>query len=292
MDALGSQRRRYALAGLLACGSGWRGALARPRTPPDGLALAMAKEASPGIDPAGYLVSEKCDGVRAVWDGAQLCFRSGLPVHAPEGFIARLPSQPLDGELWLGRGRFEALVGAVRRKQPLESEWRDVRYMLFDLPAEPGGFAARAQALERLARRTGWAQLEALPQTPVAGRAALQRRLDQVVADGGEGLVLHRADAQYSTGRSDKLLKLKQVHDAEATVLAHIPGQGRLSGRLGALRVRTPDGLVFLLGSGFTDDERASPPPPGTVVTYTYRGRTGAGVPRFASFLRVRPDGA
>jgi len=287
MHALGSQRRRYALAGLLACGTGWRGAQARP-----GLALALAKEAPPDIDPAGYLVSEKCDGVRAVWDGTRLCFRSGLPVRAPQNFIARLPRQPLDGELWLGRGRFETLVGAVRRHEPVESEWRDVRYMLFDLPAEPGGFATRAQALERLAQRIGWAQLQAVPQATVADRDALQRRLARVVAEGGEGLVLHRADAPYRAGRGDHLLKLKQVHDAEATVLAHVPGQGRLSGRLGALRVRSPEGLVFLIGTGFSDEQRASPPPPGTVVTYTYRGRTDAGVPRFASFLRVRPDGA
>lgn len=287
MNALGSQRRRYALAGLLAFGTGWRGAHARP-----GLALAMAKEAPPDIDPTGYLVSEKCDGARAVWDGTRLCFRSGLPVRAPAAFIARLPPQPLDGELWLGRGRFEALVGTVRSERPVESDWREVRYMLFDMPAEPGDFAARAQALEQLVQRTGWAQLEALPQAPVADRAALQRRLDAVVAEGGEGLVLHRADAPYAAGRSDRLLKLKPVYDAEATVLAHVPGQGRLSGRLGALRVRSPDGRVFLIGTGFSDEQRASPPPPGTVVTYTYRGFTDAGVPRFASFLRVRPDGA
>jgi DNA ligase-1 len=44
------------------------------------------------------------------------------------------------------------------------------------------------------------------------------------------------------------------------------------------------------LGTGFTDAQRAAPPAIGTWVTYRYRGTTDKGVPRFASFLRVRED--
>ena len=117
---------------------------------------------------------------------------------------------------------------------------------------------------------------------------ALQRRLDEVVAAGGEGLMLHRADALYETGRSASLLKLKPLHDAEARVIGHVAGRGRHAGRMGALRVRSPAGVDFLLGTGFSDAERESPPPLGSWVTFTHRGFTADGVPRFASFLRVR----
>ena len=110
-------------------------------------ALLLAQSAPAGIDPTGYLVSEKFDGVRAVWDGRVLRFRSGLPIAVPEAFVERLPAVPLDGELWLGRGRFEALSGLVRRRCPDAAAWRHLRYMVFDLPGAGGAFAERVVAL-------------------------------------------------------------------------------------------------------------------------------------------------
>ena len=94
----------------------------------------LSHEAPEGIDPAPYLVSEKYDGVRACWDGQALRFRSGLPIVAPQWFVRCLPTLPLDGELWLGRGRFDALAGLVRRATPDDAGWRDVHYMVFELP--------------------------------------------------------------------------------------------------------------------------------------------------------------
>jgi DNA ligase-1 len=254
----------------------------------EGLQLPLAQEAPADVDPTGHLVSEKYDGARALWDGHLLRFRSGLRIAAPAWFTARLPAVALDGELWLGRGRFEALSGAVRRLQADEAEWRQIRYMVFDLPGAPGAFAQRAARIEAIARGTAWPQLVAVAQTPVADRAALQARLDEVVRDGGEGLVLHRADAPYATGRQAALLKLKPLHDAEAVVIAHLPGRGKHAGRLGALRVRTPQGTEFQIGTGFSDVQREQPPRIGATVTYTHRGVTAGEVPRFASFLRVR----
>ncbi len=282
-------RRHLLVAGLCASPLAAIARLPRPARP--ALPLLLAQEAPADIDPAGFLVSEKLDGVRACWDGQQLRFRSGLPVAAPAWFTQRLPAVALDGELWLGRGRFEALSGAVRRSLPDDAEWRALRYMVFELPGGGGAFSERAAQLAELARHHGWPQLQAVDQTMIEDRAALQRRLAEVLRQGGEGLVLHRADAPYLTGRSAVLLKLKPVHDAEAVVLAHVPGRGKHEGRLGALRVRGEDGAVFHIGTGFSDAQRDAPPALGSVVTYSYRGRTEAGIPRFASFLRRRePD--
>lgn len=251
-------------------------------------ALMLARDADPGIDPAGWLVSEKYDGARAFWDGRTLCFRSGLPVHAPAWFTAALPPQPLDGELWLGRGRFEALSGVVRKLQPADAEWRAVRLMVFDLPGAAGPFAERAQRIRAIAQALPASPLVAVAQETLADRAALRRRLDEVVNAGGEGLVLHRAAAPWRAGRSDDLLKLKPLADAEAVVVGTVAGRGRLEGRMGALRVRNDEGIEFLIGSGFSDAQRADPPAAGSVVTYSHRGFTAQGVPRFASFVRVR----
>src|SRR5436190_1943895 len=253
-------------------------------------ALLLANELGPQVDPAKYLVSEKYDGVRAIWDGQVLRFRSGRAVNAPPWFIAKLPAQALDGELWLARGRFEALSGIVRKTEPQDDEWRQIKYMIFELPNASGTFAERAQRIEEILAGTHWLQLIAVEQFRVSDRAALKRKLDQVVRGGGEGLMLHLADAGDATGRSDGLLKLKPLQDTEAVVIEHVPGKGKYRGMLGALRVQMADGKKFLIGTGFSDKVRKNPPPLGTAVTYTYRGLTQTGLPRFASYLRVREN--
>jgi DNA ligase-1 len=252
-------------------------------------ALMHAKLWHAGVDTATYLVSEKLDGVRAFWDGQTLRFRSGLPIAAPGWFTAALPKTALDGELWLGRGQFDALSGIVRRQQPVDADWHKVHYLLFDLPGATGSFSERSQSLAAVVSGMGLEWLQSVEQRRVRSDAQLQAWLKQVVQNGGEGLVLHRANALWSPGRSDALLKLKPVPDEDARVVAHLAGKGRYAGRLGALLMEMPDGQRFALGTGFTDAQRADPPPVGAVVTYRYRNRTLKGLPRFASFLRVRP---
>lgn len=247
----------------------------------------LANALGPHIDPACYLVSEKYDGVRALWDGQTLRFRSGRTVPAPAWFTERLPRQPLDGELWLGRRRFDELSGLVRKSTPDDAGWRELRYMVFELPGAGGTFAERVVRIAALVQATGWPQLVAAPQTPVADREALQQRLARTVAEGGEGLMLHLASAPCRNGRSDVLVKLKPQQDAEATVVAHHPGRGKYAGLLGALEVRTPEGRHFLIGAGLSDAERRTPPALGSEVTYRYRDLTSTGLPRFASFMRV-----
>jgi DNA ligase-1 len=278
--------RRTILAGAAAC-CVWPPLPAAAMLP--GIPLAL--DAPEDVQPAGHLVSEKYDGVRALWDGRQLRFRSGLPVSAPEGFLRRLPPVPLDGELWLGRGRFEALAGLVRRHGATDDDWRDLHYMVFDMPWAQGGFATRHALLRGLLQQHGDAAIVAVEQTTEPDRTALMRRLDAVVQAGGEGLVLRRMDAPYAGGRSAAMLKLKPLQDAEAVVLAHLPGQGRHAGRLGALRVRDDDGRTFQIGTGLSDAQRAAPPAIGQRITYAFRGRTESGLPRFASFVRARPAG-
>jgi DNA ligase-1 len=258
----------------------WLGSLAAPALALEPL---LAKTAPAGIDPAPYLVSEKLDGVRALWDGSTLRFRSGRRVAAPAWFLAALPTTALDGELWIGRRSFDELSAAVRRAEPVDAEWRRITYRVFELPAGGGTFAQRAEQLRALAGPI----VQPVEQERLASNAALRARLQEVVEAGGEGLMLHRADAPVVSGRSDVLLKLKPLADAEAVVIGHEPGKGRLHGQLGALQVQTPEGVRFKLGTGFTDAQRRHPPPVGATVTYRYRDLTPAGKPRFASFLRV-----
>ncbi|KFB75347.1 DNA ligase [Candidatus Accumulibacter cognatus] len=254
------------------------------------LPLLLAETEQGQADVALYLVSEKLDGVRAFWDGQALRTRNGHRIQVPSWFVARFPAQPLDGELWMGRGEFERLSGIVRRQTPDDSQWQQVRYLVFELPQSPGTFRQRALALRELTARLALPWLQAVEQWEFGSREALDKKLEQIVRAGGEGLMLHRADAAYVTGRSDVLLKLKAWHDAEATVIGHQPGRGKYAGMLGALRVRTAGGVEFMLGTGLSDADRRQPPPVGTLITFRYRELTARGLPRFASYHRPRDD--
>jgi len=252
--------------------------------------LLLANVYRDGVDLSAYLVSEKFDGVRAVWDGQTLQSRAGHPIAAPAWFTADWPKTPLDGELWLARGQFERLSGIVRRMEPVDAEWRQVHYLVFELPGAAGSFRQRVRQMQSLVRQAAVPWLQVIEQKPAVDRVHLQKMLAAVLQSGGEGLMLHRADAPYETGRSDTLLKVKPWLDAEAVVIAHLPGKGKYTGLLGALQVRLPDGRNLRLGTGFSDAERRQPPPIGAVVTYRYRELNANGLPRFASFLRVRPE--
>jgi DNA ligase 1 len=68
--------------------------------------LLLAESWDGDLDPKGFWMSEKLDGVRAFWDGKQFLSRLGNRYHAPAWFTEGLPLEPLDGELWIDRKKF------------------------------------------------------------------------------------------------------------------------------------------------------------------------------------------
>jgi len=252
--------------------------------------ILLANVLGESTDVTKYLVSEKYDGVRAIWDGSVMRFRSGNTINMPEWFRAKLPKTKFDGELWMGRQQFELLSGATRKIVPVDAEWQKITYMVFEEPEGEGAFHERVARLKKIIDAANFAQLTLVDQYRVPDRIALKRKLNEVVKAGGEGLMLHLADAPYTTGRSNVLLKLKPSLDTEAIVVNHVAGKGKYVGMMGALTVKTPDGITFNIGTGFSDGERRNPPPIGSTITYVYRDLTKNGVPRFASYLRIRND--
>ncbi|GLX79106.1 ATP-dependent DNA ligase [Thalassotalea insulae] len=239
------------------------------------------------INVAEYWVSEKLDGMRAFWDGKQLLSRQGNIINTPANFTSGWPTFALDGELWSHRGEFEQLMSCIKRHQ-LGPCWQDIKFMLFDLPQHPDTFSNRVQAMNRLITNNSSPYLQMIPQVRIPNKQALYQKLDNIIAIGGEGLMLHHQNAIYQPGRNKALMKLKPYQDSEAIVVAHLPGKGKYKNMLGSLLVETPQGLQFKVGTGFTDQQRKTPPPIGAIITYKYIGKTARGVPRFASFIRIR----
>jgi DNA ligase-1 len=242
-------------------------------------------------DLTGWWMSEKLDGVRAWWDGKQFISRLGNAFLAPSWFTAGLPDHPLDGELWVARGEFQKCVSIVRRADAGE-QWRAVRYVVFDAPQVEGGFEERIDYVDKLLGPGKHEFAHAHAHARCESVAHLKAELERVQQLGGEGLMMRQPGSKYVAGRSSTLLKVKTFHDAEGRVVGHEPGKGKHKGRLGALVLEMPDGTRFNVGTGFSDKERESPPPLGSIVTYRYQELTKDGVPRFPSYVGVAIDKA
>lgn len=250
--------------------------------------LLLAHSWDQSTDLSGWWMSEKLDGVRAYWDGQRLISRQGNAFVAPDWFLEGLPPDPLDGELWGGRKRFQRTVSIVRR-QDGGREWKEIQFVVFDAP----GLAQPFEERQEFCRRWGEQQAErfsVLDQERCRDLEHLRGQLSRVEAAGGEGLMLRQPGSLYEMGRSWTLLKIKSFQDAEGVVVGHQAGEGRHKGRLGALVLELPNGIRFSVGTGFSDAERDDPPPLGSVVTFRYQELSDAGVPRFPSWVGVRFD--
>jgi len=262
--------------------SGTGGGVSREAPP-----VLLAERWDGSQSPDGWWVSEKLDGVRAYWDGKQFVSRTGNVYLAPDWFIDGLPQTVLDGELWIGRKKFQTTVSVVRRTDRSD-HWNKVSYVVFDAPDHAGPFEERLAEVERVL--VGHAHARAHPHQRCEGMEHLQRALQRVESLGGEGLMLRKPRSRYVAGRSTTLLKVKTFHDAEARVVGHLPGAGRHKGRLGALQAELPNGIRFSVGTGFSDAEREDPPALGSVITFRYQELTDGNVPRFPSYVGVRHD--
>ena len=253
----------------------------------------LASVYSESTDVRQYLVSEKYDGVRAIWTGTALVSRQGNTIHAPNWFIEKLPNVWLDGELWSKRNDFQFIMSTVSKNTPIDSEWQKIRYMVFDAPDEEKvmTFEARYQRYTQIVNSLDLPHVIPIKQISVSSNRVLQKLLEDYVKQGAEGLILHRKLARFESGRTDNLLKLKPHMDAEAKVIEILNGSGKYDGMMGSILVEMPSGIRFKIGSGFSDEERRSPPKIGDYITYKYHGFTDRGVPRFASYLRPRNQG-
>lgn len=237
----------------------------------------------------GWLVSEKLDGVRGVWDGKTLRSRQGNVIHAPQDFLAQLPPFALDGELWTQRSDFERVVSIVRQSQP-DKRWKDIQYHIFEVPNQPGGLLERLAVLQSYLQQHPATQIYILPQTPLESFEALEPLLQAVIAKGGEGLVIRDGTVPYQTGRLSSALKVKKYQDTECKITQILPGLGQFTGQMGSVECEMMDGKKIKIGSGFTHQQRREPPAVGAIITFKYYGLTEYGNPRFPVFLRVRDE--
>lgn len=275
----------------------------------NGVLLAKAYKAQ-SVD--NWWVSEKWDGYRAVWDGNDFVSRAGKRFDVPNYFKDIMPPGiALDGELWRGRGEFEAM-GLVRRHKPKTqgaidawvAEWKssDLTYNVFDILNDTRPFEDRMATLEELVDNRnncmadfGIADLKPLLSFTAQIQLTISDALvmaKSVIEDGGEGVMLRKPKSLYIGKRSSTLLKIKEMADMEAIIIGYKMGTGKYKGKLGSFECSLIDNSSIVFNtSGMTDSVRDTyklTHPVGTIITITYNGLTGSGKPRHPRYLRIR----
>ncbi len=247
-----------------------------------------------GHNVQGWLMSEKLDGVRGVWNGREMCSKNGNVYAAPIAFIKDFPDFALDGELYSRRGEFANISGCARSTNDDDSCWDDLKYYVFDVPSADNN--SDSGLLQRLRKIKNWLKANLNPnivvikQIPIATIDDARKYLAEIEKAGGEGVILRDPNTSYVSKRTDSYLKLKSYQDDECTVTEHLQGRGKYQNKLGSIKCQLGNGKSIRVGSGFTDSERENPPPIGTVITYRYNGFTQNDKPRFARFWRIRDD--
>ncbi|KAL5022797.1 hypothetical protein ScPMuIL_001952 [Solemya velum] len=243
------------------------------------------------VNPKGWWMSEKLDGVRAFWNGRCFYSRLGNAFLAPHWFTKDLPvDMHLDGELFGGRGKFQSTVSIVKNGQG-EEAWKKIKYFVFDAPhIEKQPFEKRIAAIQEYFDENQPQYAVNVEQEKCKGKEQVEEELKRVIKLGGEGLMIREPGSKYERRRSHTLLKIKKFYDAEAIVIGYEPGKGRFHNAVGALRCKMACGKIFKVGSGMTDKDHHHPPKVGTIITYKFQEYSNSGSPRFPTYLGIRID--
>ncbi|CAB9505463.1 DNA ligase [Seminavis robusta] len=253
----------------------------------------LAQTWSDNRNASDYILSEKLDGVRAIWDGTQLLTRSGIAMDAPAYFIQGLPTNmSLDGELFAGRGveNFNLASGIIRSSNGGD-KWRALAYVVFDAPSAPGGFEQRLATANNAILGHQFAKIH--QHAVCRDEEHLQQELARVKEMGGEGIMMRKKNSAYKFSRSVDLLKVKFFEDDEAIVVGVEGGKGKYEGHIGKLVCRFRNGTEFLAGTGLKDADRAQSSAYwiGKVVTVQYQDLfEKTGKPRCPSIKGIRTD--
>lgn len=259
--------------------------------------IALADKWQPSDCLIGYVAMEKYDGYRAIWNPAldqrgYFTTRQGRHLTPPPSLAMLLPSDlVLDGELWAGRGQFQATSSVLNAQgsshgEADESMWAKLVYVVYDAPGAPGSFCERlALAGAKLAHVPSERVLVA-PTWPCEDTETKDRLLRDVLERGGEGLMLRRRSSMFHRGVSPNrdLLKVKPFADAEALIIPPDPKRSSKN----SVRVRCLNGEAA--GKEFyisTVDPTTKPP--GTVVTFRYQHGLEGGMPRHAFIDKRHP---
>jgi DNA polymerase/3'-5' exonuclease PolX len=241
--------------------------------------------------PIDWYISEKYDGIRAIWDGEKFISRGQkVFTYVPDFFKELMPPGiALDGEIWISRNSYKEVssisslkIGSSKNQKQIDEIWRGivkgsksdrfVKYIVYDLPASNQPFETRMKLLEQIVQdrtKVWYSILEETQECPI--RFTKQTKIESIeqlantyktlTSKGAEGIMLRAPNSPYERKRSKYLLKDKIKDDSEAIVKGYTMGTGKYTGLLGSLDCELiidnkPSGIKFNIGTGLTDKDR------------------------------------
>ena len=229
-----------------------------------------------------YVMSEKKDGIRGVWDGKTLKSKRGKPLFAPANFLKSLPSFSLDGELWLSYQSIEKTANIVLDKIPNNAQWDEITYFVFDAPSlcESCTLLERVEILQKKLKNNK--RVKVIPQIPIKNRAHLESYFQEIVQKGGEGLILRNNKKPFIA------YKYKPYCENKCKITGYT--KGKKEGQIGAILCKAMikgKEKIIKIGSGLSVKNRENPPQIGSLIAYKHNGYTKNDLPRFPVFLKI-----
>ena len=246
-------------------------------------------------DVTGWYLSKKRDGMRGFWYNGEMYSRNKNKISIPKWFVEDFPDINLDGELDAGDGNFKK-TAAARKKVAVDSDWEQIRYVVFDIPNLLLPYKDRLKLLKELCSKCKY--ITVIEDIICLSHEHLIEYFNQIVKEGGEGVMARSPNSKNVNRRSNDLLKIKSFFDDEAHVIAYEEGTGKYVGKVGALickLTRNGKEIIFNVGTGLKDYDReyTNIPPIGSVITFKHYGfdpNDPNGSPRHPVFLRIRED--
>jgi DNA ligase-1 len=263
-------------------------------------------------DKAHYpaFIQPKLDGVRCLFTAKGAFSRANNQFmnvdhieQALKPFFAKNPTAVLDGELYNHglKDDFEKIISLVKKKKPTDNDKAEaaelVQYHVYDVASMTiAPYSLRFNFIQDLTYT--------YPICKVDTQVALDFVLDYDEALeahkknlklGYEGSIYRSFEGRYKGTRSWDLMKFKDFHDDEATIIGYDIGQGKREGTLGKFIMMDDDGNEFGCppGKGYNYKDLANMLDNitdyiGERATFTYFERTKAGSYRHPHYKCLR----
>ena len=262
-------------------------------------------------DKADYpaFIQPKLDGVRCLFTAKGAFSRAKNQFmnvehieQALKPFFAKNPTAVLDGELYNHglKDDFEKIISLVKKKKPTDQDRAEakelVQYHIYDVASMTiGTYTDR--------------YLFILAERSLKNKACLQIIDNNLVLDFDDATVMHKKNlklgyegsmyrtpsGKYKGTRSWDLMKFKDFHDDEATIIGYEIGKGKREGTLGKFIMQDDEGNEFGCPPGKGYDYQALTNMLDNVhdyigqrATFTYFQRTQAGSYRHPHYKSLR----
>jgi len=259
-------------------------------------------------DKADYpaFIQPKLDGVRCLFTAKGAFSRANNKFmnvehieKALKPFFAKNPTFILDGELYNHglKDDFEKIISLVKKKKPTDADKAEaselVQYHIYDIAnLTVASYTTRLNFINKLTYTYPICKVDTQVALDFDDALKLHKKNLKL---GYEGSIYRTFEGKYKGTRSWDLMKFKDFHDDEATIVGYEIGKGKREGTLGKFIMQDDEGVEFGCPPGKGYDYQALTNMLNNVhdyigqrATFTYFQRTQAGSYRHPHYKCLR----